>query len=276
MDHTFPISSPDIFVAEYVLLFGNTKMTTTQATTLTLGELVRRNYRTASVFEKYSLDFCCRGGRTIGEACAEKGIDAGAVTAELFALETEARDPQQNEIPQRLDMLVDHIVTTHHAYVRDMIPVILQHADKVASVHGANHPEMIRVAAIFHEVSDELSEHMIKEEKILFPFIAAIAAAERDGGTGPTPPFGSIAAPIRVMEEEHKMAGDALYEVRSLTMEYTPPEDACTTFTVLLKELADFEFDLHRHVYLENGILFPESIALENRLRGTISAGEMQ
>jgi regulator of cell morphogenesis and NO signaling len=251
-------------------------METTQTSTLTLGEFVHRNYRTASVFEKYSLDFCCRGGRTVEEACAEKGVDANVVKAELSVLEAEVRDPQQDNVPRQMDLLVDHIVTTHHAYVRDMIPVIQRHAEKVASVHGTNHPEMIRVAAIFLQVSAELSQHMLKEEKILFPIIAALAAAGRNGRDAHTPPFRSVAAPIRMMEEEHRAAGDALYEIRSLTKEYSPPEDACTTFRVLLKELADFEFDLHRHVHLENGILFPESIALENRLYGAAGRGEMQ
>ena len=233
-------------------------------TTSTIKDIVLDDFRTAAVFEKYSLDFCCRGGITIDQACKERGVRAESVNAELDALPP--KDPSRNvqPIPDEAmspDSLIDLIVRIHHSYVRSAIPVIYAHTQKVAKVHGANHPEVVEIARHFAAVAEEMTQHMQKEELMLFPYIKHILSASRTGTTISAPPFGSAQNPIRMMEAEHAAAGDAMYSIRSLSSGYTPPDDACTTYRVAYQELQEFELDLHRHVHLENNILFPRALA---------------
>ena len=234
--------------------------------TLTIKEIVTRDYRTAAVFEKYSLDFCCGGGKTIEQACKEKAVNPGIVLDDLedTLTLTPGNDDRFNSIP--LDELIDYIVNIHHAYVRAALPSILTHTHKVASVHGVNHPEAITIAGKFAVVAEELQKHMIKEEQILFPYIKKLVQAKKSGGQILRPPFGSAQNPIRMMEDEHRSAGSEMYAIRALSSSYTPPPDACTTFKVSYLELQQFELDLHNHVHLENNILFPKAIALEREV----------
>lgn len=237
-------------------------MTATPAATMR--EIVATDYRTAAVFERYGLDFCCGGGRTIAQACRDAGVDQRTVVSELDAvLETPAADtPDYNNWNAR--MLIEHIVGKHHGYVREALPPMLQHTQKIASVHGARHPELVHIASLFRRVADEMTDHMAKEEGILFPFIAAIDAAVASGRTAPMPPFGTVENPIGVMEAEHKFVGDAMAEMRHLTGGFIAPDDACGTYRVTLQELDAFERDLHKHVHLENNVLFPKAVALES------------
>lgn len=232
----------------------------------TIKSIVTQDYRAAAIFEKYSLDFCCKGGVTIDQACSEKNIDPALVYAELAQLANVSREntPHFSEWP--MDELIDYIVNVHHKFVRDSIPVIYAHTQKVAAVHGGNHPEVIEIARHFAIVAEELQRHMMKEELMLFPYIKFLIKAKRNGGAFTPPPFGTVQNPIRMMEAEHRAAGDELYEVRSLSKNYAPPEDACTTYRVSFKELQQFEEDLHQHVHLENNILFPKAIVLEQEL----------
>jgi regulator of cell morphogenesis and NO signaling len=232
--------------------------------TLTIKEIVTQDFRTAAVFEKYSLDFCCGGSKTIDQACSEKAIDAAPVFDDLLS---HSSLPADSPFPgMGLSALIDHIVRKHHGYVRESIPALLAHTRKVATVHGQRHSEVIRIADLFQMVAQELQGHMMKEEQVLFPYIAALEAAEKTNARPPRSPFGSARNPIRMMEAEHESAGNALYEIRSLSTGYTPPEDACTTYRVSYLELQQFELDLHTHVHLENNILFPRAIALEEKL----------
>jgi regulator of cell morphogenesis and NO signaling len=230
----------------------------------TIRELVATDYRTAAVFERHGLDFCCSGCRTIEQACREAGIDADPVLRELdTVLHAPASDtPDFNSWDAAA--LITRIVHRHHGYVRQAIPALIQHTSKIASVHGTRHPELVHIAGLFHRVADEMTEHMFKEEQILFPFIAALDEANRAGRHAPAPPFGTVGNPIGVMEAEHKFVGDAMAEMRHLTGGFTPPDDACGTYRVCLQELDAFERDLHEHVHLENNILFPRALALES------------
>jgi regulator of cell morphogenesis and NO signaling len=229
----------------------------------TLKEIVTDDFRAAAVFEKYSLDFCCRGDRSVENACIEKAVDKTSVLSELQQLLRVDSSAPDSLSGLSLSELIGHIVATHHAYVKKMMPVLLTHTRKVAAVHGANHPEVVGIARVFEAVAAELQEHMAKEEEVLFPYIdMLVGASERDEQCA-RPPFGTVLNPIRMMEVEHKVAGDQLYEIRSLSSNYTPPADACTTYKVMYRELQDFEMDLHQHVHLENNILFPKAVALE-------------
>lgn len=233
---------------------------------LTIKEIVTNDYRTAAVFEKYSLDFCCGGGKTIEQACKEKSVNAGIVFDDLKDTLASRLGDNNRFNAMELDELVDYIVTTHHAYVRTALPAILTHTHKVASVHGANHPEAITIAGRFATVAQELQKHMMKEEQILFPYIKNLVQTKKSGGQMLRPPFGSAQNPIRMMEDEHRSVGNEMYEIRSLSASYTPPADACTTYKVSYLELQQFELDLHNHVHLENNILFPKAIALEQQV----------
>ena len=238
----------------------------------TIKSIVTSDYRAAAVFEKYSLDFCCKGGITVDQACSERNVDSALVYADLTQLAKESRGdgPQFSEWP--MDELIDHIVNVHHRYVLESIPFVFAHTRKVAAVHGNHHPGVVAIARQFETVAGDLTGHMMKEEQMLFPYIKALVKAKRERISFTPPPFGTAQNPIRMMEAEHRAAGDELFAIRSLSDNYVPPEDACTTYRVSFKELQQFEQDLHQHVHLENNILFPKAIALEQELMASLSA----
>jgi regulator of cell morphogenesis and NO signaling len=230
---------------------------------MTIRDIVANDFRTAAVFQRHGIDFCCKGGRSIEDACRN-----GRVTADEVLKEIEEATATPAHGGARFNSwdgstLISYIVGNHHAFVRQAIPVLLTHTKKVAAVHGDRHPELPEVARLFSEVADEMTSHMGKEEQILFPYIAAMEEASRNGGGKPSAPFSTVRNPIRVMEMEHESAGDAMARIRSLTSDYAIPEGACTTYRVCLQELEAFERDLHEHVHLENNILFPRAARLE-------------
>ena len=241
-------------------------MTTTDVQSITLKEIVKQNFHAAAVFEKYSLDFCCRGGKTITEACSDKGVDADSVVRDIMQISGAGQQTDNRFAEWDPSFLISYIVNNHHAYVRKMVPVLRIHTQKIASVHGQNHPEVVKIAAHFQTVADDLLRHMQKEEAILFPYITALLEAKKNGTAIAASPFGSVGNPIKMMEAEHQNAGDEMYAIRELSSLYTTPEDGCTTYRVTYQELQDFERDLHQHVHLENNILFPLAIALEQEL----------
>jgi regulator of cell morphogenesis and NO signaling len=234
--------------------------------TATLKEIVTSDYRAAALFEKYSLDFCCKGGKTVEQACADKNLNKEVIIADLRSILQKKEKSGDDYASLSLDELVQHILLTHHAYIHRVTPVLLAHTRKVATVHGERHPEVAEIADRFEESVQGLMSHMMREERVLFPYIQTLAESARQNVPLPYPPFGSIRNPIRMMESEHATAGDEFYTIRSLSSNYTPPEDACTTYRVSYLELQEFERDLHQHVHLENNILFPQAVALEEEV----------
>jgi regulator of cell morphogenesis and NO signaling len=222
-----------------------------------IASLVLENHRIVPVLEKYSIDFCCRGKMNLEDACRDKSIDLSAILKEMEAVETEETSKKMPFSEMTETQLVNHIVTTHHYYVKNIMPVIAGHLEKVANKHGESFPFMLRVKELFGIIHKEMDEHMQKEEAILFPRILEI---EKSAGQVNRFPAGYLTGPIAMMEYEHENAGDVLYEIRSLTNEYTVPPGACTTFRICLSELKEFEDDLHQHVHLENNILFPKAL----------------
>jgi len=233
----------------------------------TLSEIVKDNFHTAAIFEKYNLDFCCDGKRTLANACADKGINSEKVINEIEEINLTSGHSEIKPDEWKLDFLIDYIINNHHSYVSRMLPVISAHTQKVASVHGGNHPETKKIAEIFSAINNEMRHHMMKEEKILFPHINVFVKTSNNGSVVDRPYFGTIKNPITMMEAEHQSAGDGMAEIKNLTNNYTPPADACTTYKITFKELKEFEEDLHKHVHLENNILFPKAIELENQLQ---------
>jgi regulator of cell morphogenesis and NO signaling len=231
--------------------------------TRTVGEIVAADFRAASVFEQFGIDFCCGGRRLLADACGAAAADPESVRRALDALPSPATDDDTDMTRWPAERLIDHIVSTHHAYVRVAMPAIAHYLAKLVSVHGDRHPELARVAAAFDQLRHELQQHLMKEEHVLFPYIRELAT--RSNGRPYTSPFGTVENPIRMMEREHQEAGGELRVIRELTGGYAPPADDCTTYRVCFTELAQFERDLHRHVHLENNVLFPKAIALEQR-----------
>ena len=228
-----------------------------------LADIVIADPRTAQVFDRIGLDYCCQGQRTLREATLDHHVAISEVIDELAALEPMAEsEARENRWPDLTD-LIRHIVTTHHRYVREHLPVLQGWIDKLEARHGGRHPELHEIRSEFEALSAGLLQHMLKEENILFPFIESLWVSRSVGGTRPGTPFGTLLNPIRVMEEEHQEAGAHLARLRSLTDSYQAPADGCTTYRVCFAELARFEADLHQHVHLENHVLFPRALALE-------------
>lgn len=225
----------------------------------TIGEIVAQDYRTAGVFKRFGIDFCCGGKRPLKETCEEKGIDAALVEQELSVLQQQPTALQTNYQDWSADFLADYIVNRHHTYVRKTIPEITAFAEKVARVHGKRHPETLGIFYNWQALAAELSAHLIKEENILFPYIKKLVNSQENI----IAPFGSVENPIHMMESEHEDAGELMRNIRNLSSDFTPPADACTTYRVLFSFLAEFETDLHEHIHLENNILFPKAIELE-------------
>ena len=236
-------------------------MTATPETTIR--EIVAADYRTAAVFQRHGLDFCCNGCRTIEQGCRDAGAEEDTLLRELDAVLNAPAGAGPRYATWDPPALVSYIVANHHGFVRQAIPALLTHTRKIAEVHGERHPELPHIARLFERVAAEMAGHMEKEERILFPFIVDLAAAAQRGDPIPRPPFGTVENPIRMMESEHRFVGDAMAEIRALTDGYRLPDKACTTYKVCFQELEAFEADLHAHVHLENNILFPKAVALE-------------
>lgn len=227
-----------------------------------IGELTALDYRTALVFKKNGIDFCCNGNRSIEEACKNDNTRINTLITELQkAVETgDTTGANYNSWP--LDLLADYIEKKHHRYVSTRIPEIQPLLNKVVKVHGDQHPELIEVEALFNASAGELTAHMKKEELILFPFIRKMVAA---GDRPVHAPFGTVQNPINMMMDEHDSEGERFRKIAALTGNYTPPADACNTYRVSFALLKEFEDDLHLHIHLENNILFPKAIALEQQ-----------
>jgi regulator of cell morphogenesis and NO signaling len=231
----------------------------------TIGELVAEDYRRATVFKKHGIDFCCGGGKTLEAACRKRGIDLLDMRSALEHAESGRTIDSARVSSWSPDFLADFIVNEHHAYVRESMPLLREFAFKVARVHGEANPEVIQIAEIFDGLAAEMEEHMRKEERVLFPYVKEMVKTAVETQPASPPPFGSVENPIRMMEHEHDRAGAAMREIRSLSCDFTPPEHACNTYRVLYAKLEEFEDDLHRHVHLENNILFPKILAMEGR-----------
>ena len=230
-----------------------------------VGELVKEDIKTAHVFKKYGIDFCCGGGVSIEHAGKKQNVSIEDLVNDLLKIDNNL--PQSQDYDHwPLDVLSDHIITTHHSYVEESIPLVLAYAHKVAQVHGEHHPPVIEILRLFTEVARELSSHMLKEEMVLFPYIKHLMAAKQSDNFPRPPHFGTVENPIHMMEMEHESAGTLLKEIATYSNNYTPPDWACNTFKALYAKLDEFEQDLHLHIHLENNILFPKAIQLEKEL----------
>ncbi|MGA3018317.1 MAG: iron-sulfur cluster repair di-iron protein [Bryobacteraceae bacterium] len=232
---------------------------------ITVGELAARMPASAPVFEQFGIDYCCGGGQPFDQVCRTRGLDPAAVLAEIERRADPAcgAGPQPDWPSAPLNLLIDHIVGTHHVYMKTQLPRLDGMLDKILAKHAARHGAvLLPLAETFRAMKQELEGHLMKEEMILFPLIRSL---EEGGGETKGFPCGSVQNPIRVMVAEHDSAGRALGGMRQLAAGYTTPEDACNTFRAFYFGLEEMERDLHQHIHLENNILFPRAVALESR-----------
>ncbi|TDE06188.1 iron-sulfur cluster repair di-iron protein [Flavobacterium hiemivividum] len=232
---------------------------------ITIGEYVAKDFRTAAIFSKYGIDFCCKGNRTIEEACDKKNIDTNEIMQQLDTVLATKNDNAIDFKSWPLDLLADYIEKTHHRYVEEKTQILLPFLDKLCKVHGASHPELFEINKLFLGCAGEMAQHMKKEELMLFPFIKKMAKASLTDELIAAPHFGTVKNPIAMMMAEHEAEGDRFDKIVSLTNNYTPPADACSTYKVTFAMLSDFEQDLHKHIHLENNILFPAAALLEKK-----------
>jgi len=230
--------------------------------TQTVRDIASENPAAVRVFEKYGIEYCCGGQVPLTEACAAKGVNIDELIAALESAVPSA--PGEKEwAKESLADLAAYIVSTHHAYVNREMPRLNELAAKVVSRHGDTRSELAGIQAKLGELGEEMTAHQGKEEVVLFPYIGKLERFAAGNGAKPRNCFGTIANPIAMMTKDHDVAGNLMAEIRKLSADYAPPESACPTFRAFYAGLHEFEQDLHRHVHLENNILFPRALALE-------------
>ena len=234
----------------------------------TVREVATELPQSTRLFEALKIDYCCGGNKPLSEACASAGVDVDAVMEMLSKVtqfeNTETTDLRSATLPQ----LITHILNTHHVFTKSELERLETLTAKVIAAHGGNHPELIQLGELFKLLSDDLMPHMFKEEQILFPYILAMVEANENKRTRPFAPFGTVNNPIRMMMREHDNAGEILRDVRALTSDFQTPADACISYQTLYQALENLEKDLHQHIHLENNILFPKALELENAMNG--------
>ena len=230
-----------------------------------VGELVAEDYKAASVFKSYEIDFCCKGNRSINEVCESNNINSQSLIDDLDTTLNKAESGSTDYKSWPIDLLVDYIEKRHHKYVDDKILEIKPYLDKTCNAHGKDNPELLEIRELFNQSAGELTAHMKKEELILFPFVRQVAKVILTGEKLDAAHFGSVENPVNMMKEEHVDEGERFRKISELSNNYTIPEGGCNTYAVTYALLKEFEEDLHLHIHLENNILFPKAIELEKQ-----------
>src|SRR5262249_32132888 len=233
----------------------------------TLTELAVELPGAARVFDKLGIDYCCGGARTLQDACASAGLESHEVLSQLQAANqaTTARTGATNWPEESLAALIGFIIKKHHLFTTQELDRIEPLLARVRSVHVKRHPELSEIEALFKALKPELTTHMKKEEMILFPYISELEDALSNDNPAPSPMFGTVRNPIRMMRMEHDAAGEILRNIRKLSSGFLVPPDACASYQTLYQALEALEHDLHQHIHLENNVLFPRAEALEDR-----------
>ena len=234
--------------------------------TKNIGEIVAQNYRAAQIFKDHKIDFCCKGNRSVQEVAHKNNLDTQQLLNEIEKVGQEANDDHIDFNSWPIDLLADYIEKKHHRYVETQIPILNQYLTKLCRVHGDRHPELLEINEHFNKSAGELAMHMKKEELIVFPAVRKMLQSKQMGSAMPNMHYGSIKNPIQTMMDEHENEGDRFRIIAELSNSYSPPSDACKTYKVAFALLSEFERDLHKHIHLENNILFPKAIAMEKEI----------
>src|SRR6056297_3796055 len=229
----------------------------------TLSQIVTQNLKAAEILESHNIDFCCGGDKTLGEACQEENITVETLKKELEEA-IEGTDSESTMIKNmNASELSEYIVKRHHSYVRESIPQLKKYLEKICEVHGDNHPELFKVKEEFNKAAEALKEHMNNEEQVLFPVVHEMVKAKNKNRQIDAPCFGMLDNPINQMKKEHLNEGERFDKLAEITDHFKVPEDGCNTYALTYNQLGEFVSDLHRHIHLENNIIFPEAINLE-------------
>lgn len=226
--------------------------------TRSVGEIVAEDYRTAKVFDKYGIDYCCGGKIALSDICIENGIDQNEILREIEAVKNIPADRSHNYSSWTNSFLADYIINTHHTYLKENLDQIDAYTQKISQVHGEKHPEVREISAIFAKIVTELNAHLREEEEVCFPAIRRVEEAKKLGKSPAVEDIETIARTLERFEAEHNEVGEAVHKIRQLAKDYSLPDDACNTFTITYHKLKEFEEDLHKHVHLENNVLFPK------------------
>ncbi len=232
----------------------------------TIGQLVAEDYRIAQVFKNHKIDFCCRGNRSIQEVAEKNKLDVNILLREIDEVQRQKNNDNTDFKSWPLDLLADYIEKKHHRYVEERIPVLKQYLAKLCRVHGESHLELFEITKHFNASAGELTMHMKKEELVLFPWVRKMVKAQQQNEPLDRPHFGTVKNPIQMMMQEHDNEGERFRQIAAISNNYAPPSDACNTYRVAFSLLQEFEDDLHRHIHLENNILFPKAEELEKKL----------
>lgn len=230
--------------------------------TKSVGELAATVPGAVKVFEKMRIDYCCNGHLPLNEVAAKKGIVVDELVANIISAMPQA-DAIRDWSQASLDELSNHIVERYHDTTRESLERIARLVRKVVSVHGGNHPELIRLAEECERLAGDMIPHMLKEEQVLFPYVSSLERAQKTGEKAPMPFFGTVKHPVKKMMEEHDVVGSILAQIREVTADYAAPEDACGSFRELYRTLGELEEETHMHIHIENNIYFPRAVALE-------------
>jgi regulator of cell morphogenesis and NO signaling len=237
--------------------------------TKTVRELALEIPNATRIFEKMKIDYCCGGNKSLEEACATAGVEV-AELERLFAQATESEASLNGLLDfQNLSLtdLIGHILAKHHVYTKEEMARLQPLIAKVISAHGENHPELGQIGDVFQQVCADLTPHMAKEEKVLFPYLEELEASLLQNRPAPFAPFGTVKNPVRMMMMEHDTVGDLLRELRALSSDYAVPADGCISYQTLYQALEVFEKDLHQHIHLENNVLFPRAVEMEDKVQ---------
>lgn len=236
-------------------------------TTKTVREIALEMPLTTKVFENYKIDYCCGGHRNFNEACELAGADADKVLREISEVVETPGEIGLDWVNQAsLSRLIEYILDKHHVFTRDEITNLSPLMEKVANRHGETHAELYALGQLFAELCEDLGPHLLKEEQVLFPYISELENYKNDRAKVPVSCFGSVKNPVGMMMREHDTAGDILKKMRAVTDDYKIPDGACPSYTALYTRLEAFEKDLHQHIHLENNVLFPKAVELENEI----------
>jgi regulator of cell morphogenesis and NO signaling len=228
----------------------------------TVGEIVAEDYRAGQVFEQHGIDFCCGGNVTISVICRKKNIDPDVIRREIESIRNTSQEQKLDYATWDLSSLADYIVAIHHIYIKENMVRIATYCDKIAEVHGTNHPEVIEIDKIFAKIVPPLAKHLEYEEKLIFPAIKRLETLVEGAEKTESFDLETLREGLARLYREHEEVGDAIHRIRHLSRDFFIPGDACNTFVLTYRKLQEFEDDLHKHVHLENNILFPNTAKL--------------
>ena len=231
-------------------------------TNICIGEIARYNPNSMAVFQKYGIDFYCKGKQLLGEACAACGCSESDVLSELENISSNL-DPNQNFNDWSIDALIEYIIANHHQYVNKTVPEIVVLFKAVLADSSIKSADLIRVSEIFRLLGNDMKQHMQKEELALFP---AMKKLESINLNEPTARSVSIQTLIPVVEMEHDTSGIMLKQISGLFERIINADCMSNDLTLLTSKMKEFESDLIMHIHVENNVLHKKAIELEQAL----------